>query len=265
MTKKVTDRNFSWKTHWDIDYLRENSVGGIFGDISINVGVNLDVFSDTGGIKIEAEATVFDFAEDENERTFNTQVGNKVAELKGASIEAIHKYFGLRLRAYHLRKEIDNSMSDISFYTESSQESSREAEKKIIEKRTYIAGLKMELEDVESKICVLTGVGDISKIAIDFDGVLVKRDGIPRRGGFMDCLPHEGAKEAVEWLIEEGHDLYICTNRKEYFWNEIWAWLEINKIPRVRVTNKKEPGTGIYLDDRAVRFTNWQDFCKLLG
>lgn len=33
MTKKITDRNFSWKTHWDIDYLRENNIYTWFQEI----------------------------------------------------------------------------------------------------------------------------------------------------------------------------------------------------------------------------------------
>lgn len=33
MTQKMNDRNFSWKTHWDIDYLRENDIYTWFKEI----------------------------------------------------------------------------------------------------------------------------------------------------------------------------------------------------------------------------------------
>ncbi|MDM5271905.1 pyridoxal phosphate-dependent aminotransferase family protein [Sulfurovum sp. zt1-1] len=33
MTKRMKDRNFSWKTHWDIDYLRENDIYTWFQEI----------------------------------------------------------------------------------------------------------------------------------------------------------------------------------------------------------------------------------------
>lgn len=99
-------------------------------------------------------------------------------------------------------------------------------------------------------------------ISIDFDGVIVNRAGIPRKAGVMDSEPQQYAKEAIEWLMAQGHELYIQSTRSE---DEILLWLKLHQMPLLRVTNKKLMGTSLYLDDRAVRFSTWQDFCKLLG
>lgn len=104
------------------------------------------------------------------------------------------------------------------------------------------------------------------KIAVDFDGVIIDRRGIPRKHDFFDDPPMDDARDAIVWLLSEGHDPYIFTNRSEDEWPKIRQWLDKWKFPRafLPITNKKELKTSIYLDDRAVRFTNWQDFCKLI-
>jgi hypothetical protein len=100
------------------------------------------------------------------------------------------------------------------------------------------------------------------KISIDFDGVVCKRTGIPRSDSFLDEEPQEYAKEAIEWLMEQGHELYIQSNRDK---DEILVWLKEHDFPLLEITNIKKLNTSIYLDDRAIRFVSWQDFCKLLG
>lgn len=102
------------------------------------------------------------------------------------------------------------------------------------------------------------------KVAIDFDGVLCDRQGLPRSHGFIDCPPMDYAHEALKCLRRNGHEFYILTAREEKDWPAIKKWLKESGLPRIRITNKKDPGTAIYLDDRAVRFTNWIDFCKLI-
>ena len=99
-------------------------------------------------------------------------------------------------------------------------------------------------------------------ISIDFDGTICKRTGIPRVGSVLDEEPQEYAKEAIEWLMEQGHELYIQSNRDK---DEILVWLKEHNFPLLEITKGKKDNTTIYLDDRAIRFTNWQDFCKLLG
>jgi len=104
----------------------------------------------------------------------------------------------------------------------------------------------------------------MAKYAIDFDGVLCDRQGLPRVGSFKDCAPNDYAVEAIKCLRRNHHEFYILTNREEKEWKDIYEWLKYNGFPKMRITNIKEKGTTIYLDDRAVRFTNWLDFCKLI-
>ena len=101
------------------------------------------------------------------------------------------------------------------------------------------------------------------RIAVDFDGTLCKRSGIPRKDDYLASPPQEGALEAIWWLYTKGHKPYILTARHEI--NGIYWWLYYNGFPEMEITNEKQEGTAIYLDDRAIRFTNWQDFCKYIG
>jgi len=101
------------------------------------------------------------------------------------------------------------------------------------------------------------------KIAIDFDGVLCDLKGIKRPWKFSSSKPKEDASDAVKWLLEEGHDIWMFTCRTKEEWGMIREWCDKHDIPQLPITNTKHNAT-IYLDDRAVRFTNWQDFCKLI-
>jgi len=101
------------------------------------------------------------------------------------------------------------------------------------------------------------------KIAIDFDGVICKRKGVTMRdNNFESDKPVKGAAEAMHWLKAKGHDVYVLTARDKDDHFGVSMWLRRYGFPDLRVTNTKEPAT-IYLDDRAIRFTNWTDFCKL--
>lgn len=97
---------------------------------------------------------------------------------------------------------------------------------------------------------------------IDFDGVLCEREGIPRVKSIKGCKPVKDALQAVKWIMEQGHTVYIFTNRDA---DEVIKWMDKWKFPWIPVHNIKLPDTTMYIDDRAVRFTNWQDICKLLG
>ena len=103
------------------------------------------------------------------------------------------------------------------------------------------------------------------KIGIDFDGVLVDRSGIVRGHEFIHEEPVKDAKDAVIWMKDKGYEPYVFTNRPEEEHRAIDSWLELHEFPGMLITNVKQPGTLLYIDDRAVRFTNWQDVCKLLG
>jgi len=98
------------------------------------------------------------------------------------------------------------------------------------------------------------------KIAIDFDGVICERYGIPTAPGLGQ--PMEGSKESIELFIKNGHKVWVFTSNPSL--KEVRAWLEEYEFPQLRVTNIKEPA-HVYVDDRALRFTNWQDIRKYFG
>lgn len=105
------------------------------------------------------------------------------------------------------------------------------------------------------------------KIAVDFDSTLCERYSIPTKDTFKDIMmypPTADAPEAIKWLKKCGHDIYVFTANEPSTWPKIKAWLKENGFPPLRVTNIKELGTKAYVDDRAIRFTNWQDIRKLL-
>lgn len=97
-------------------------------------------------------------------------------------------------------------------------------------------------------------------LAIDFDGVLHdhKKPVAGRRMG----APIEGAKEAMIKLKTEGHTLIIHS-----VWGDvgdtIMMWLRYYGIPYDYITRTK-PNADWYIDDKALRFTNWTETLKCL-
>ena len=103
------------------------------------------------------------------------------------------------------------------------------------------------------------------KIGVDFDGVIVKRRGIPTTSDVWSDPPMDRAVDSLWLFFNNKIDFYILTNRYEGEWLQIKAWLEKWNFPPVKlITNVKQKDTTIYLDDRAYRFTSWNDFRKLI-
>ena len=100
------------------------------------------------------------------------------------------------------------------------------------------------------------------KIAIDYDGVLIDHQDIPTSEKWWKDQPMKGAVDAL-WLLSKEHEVYICTAREEKDWPIIEQWMDIHGFPKLEITNKKKPNTDVYIDDRAYRFTNWNDIYKL--
>lgn len=96
------------------------------------------------------------------------------------------------------------------------------------------------------------------KIAIDFDGTICKRNGIPTIMEDTD-EPVDGAKDAIKLLLKQGHDVWVFTSNP--YIDDVSTWLEKYGFPDLEVTNIKKPA-HVYIDDRALRFTNWQDMRK---
>lgn len=97
------------------------------------------------------------------------------------------------------------------------------------------------------------------KIAIDFDGVLCKREGIPTIRNWKNAEPMEGSLETVKLLLKMKHKIWIFSSNPEL--GKVKLWLDKNNFPKLEVTNIKKPA-HVYIDDRAIRFTNWQDVRK---
>lgn len=95
-------------------------------------------------------------------------------------------------------------------------------------------------------------------IGIDFDGVL----NTYTKGwnnGIIDTAPVEGAIDACARLITKGFNLYVLTARTDH--GPVYAWLQRCGFPYMEVSNVKRPAIA-YIDDRAIRFTNWKDIQK---
>lgn len=95
------------------------------------------------------------------------------------------------------------------------------------------------------------------KIAIDFDGVIHDyKNPVPgRRMG----APIAGAKEALIALKDEFHEVIVFT-----VWGDekgqktITDFMNYYELPFDSITNIK-PRVDLYIDDKGLRFTNWEE------
>ena len=95
-------------------------------------------------------------------------------------------------------------------------------------------------------------------IVLDFDGVIHKC-GKGHFDGTIYDLPIDGSLQKINQLINLGYEIIICTAREEL--DPIRAWLKKWEFPDLKVTNIK-PRARWYVDDRAIRFTNWEDIYR---
>lgn len=91
-------------------------------------------------------------------------------------------------------------------------------------------------------------------LAVDFDGVI--HDPENRAPGFKMGRPVDGAVEALASLVEAGHTVIVHTVRSDSD-RHVSKWLAYFHIPHHSVTNIK-PNADVFIDDKAVRFTDWQ-------
>ena len=96
---------------------------------------------------------------------------------------------------------------------------------------------------------------DKKTIAVDFDGVVHKYSKAYYDGTIYD-EPIEGVRDALRLLRKKGFNVVIFTARNNLV--EVWSWLEKHKIEVDDVTSMK-PKAIAYINDRAIRFTNWRD------
>ncbi len=96
-------------------------------------------------------------------------------------------------------------------------------------------------------------------ISIDFDRVVHKYSRSFYNGKPYD-VPVEGAIEAILTLQSKGFEVIILTAKTSLGEKRnklIRAWFRKYRV-KVKVTNIKPPAIA-YIDDRAIRFTNWRD------
>lgn len=100
-------------------------------------------------------------------------------------------------------------------------------------------------------------------IFIDFDGVICKSEGIPTKNFIWEEREEvDDSLDAVNFLIKIGHKVTIFTSNPEP--EKVKEWLLNHHFPELPVTNVKSPA-HVYIDDRAIRFTNWQDIRRYFG
>ena len=103
-------------------------------------------------------------------------------------------------------------------------------------------------------------------IAIDFDGVIHRYSDGWMDGSIYDT-PTDGACEAIIKL-KKNFDVIIFTTREDHDaikkWFKWWAETvnltnhDLDILLELPITNKK-PLAFAFIDDRAIRFTNWRD------
>ena len=91
-------------------------------------------------------------------------------------------------------------------------------------------------------------------IAIDFDGVIHQYSRGWCDGSCYD-RPMEGSIEALKKL-KRRYKIIIFTARDDL--EAVECWFEDHMGWAPEITNKK-PKAFVYIDDRAIRFTNWKD------
>lgn len=93
---------------------------------------------------------------------------------------------------------------------------------------------------------------------IDFDGTMCYSEG----EDFTNARPIIGARNVLEKIISEGNYCYVLTARKSSDWRFIAKWMFNHDFAGMPIHNVKLKGTTKIIDDRAIRFTNWQDIRK---
>lgn len=98
-------------------------------------------------------------------------------------------------------------------------------------------------------------------IMIDLDGVICTEE---RTFDRPLAKPLDGAKEAIEKLKAAGHTIVIYTARGWAEFRYTKQWLVDHGIPHDGLHMGK-PIADVWIDDRAIRFTSWDDALGQLG
>lgn len=97
-------------------------------------------------------------------------------------------------------------------------------------------------------------------LAIDFDHTIMDNNNI--KPGFRMGEPMPGAKEALQYFEAHNWGIIVFTARDRF--GPVMDWLDHFEIPYSRVTNIKPPEAEVFIDDKAIRFTNWEQVMEYL-
>ena len=109
-------------------------------------------------------------------------------------------------------------------------------------------------------------------ICADFDKVIHRYSKGWQDGSIYDP-PMEGSKEEMERLVSKGYMVIIFTARLNpevnkdinFQKNKMSKWLDANgfqKGTHYHHITAVKPIAEVYIDDKALRFTNWEDVSK---
>jgi len=90
---------------------------------------------------------------------------------------------------------------------------------------------------------------------VDLDGVICTEERTSER---PLAEPIDGAREALEKLRDAGHTIVVYTARGWAEYRVAEQWLKDHDIPFDGLHMGKPIG-DVWIDDRAVRFSNWRD------
>lgn len=93
-------------------------------------------------------------------------------------------------------------------------------------------------------------------IYVDYDRTI--HDNNNRPDGKKLGKPILGAKESLQQLKDEGHEIVVFTVRAKEDTRFLEDWFRYFGIPYDSITNIKG-AADFYIDDKAIHFDNWED------
>lgn len=96
------------------------------------------------------------------------------------------------------------------------------------------------------------------QIIIDLDGTICTEEKTYSRAL---ARPNKNARQSITSLYRQGHTIIIYSARTWMEYEMTSAWLKKNKIPYHQLVMGKPIG-DVWIDDRAIRYNNWDDVLK---
>jgi len=116
--------------------------------------------------------------------------------------------------------------------------------------------LKKIVTESELKEAFLKEALHKQTLAVDFDDTIAHENEDRSIGE-----PEDGVKEALTKLKEDGYviEIYSARANDDKGADEIKQWLDAHEIPYDSILNIEKPIATHYIDNRAIKYTNWKD------